>query len=245
MFKGYSQSNEDSIITDIFNKIKTTNKTFVEFGVGNPPKYQCNSTNLIIKHGWSGLMMDSGLDLSGMQTGIFKDKPVNFEKVVITVTNINDLISKHINSKTIDLLSIDIDYNDYWVWEAIDVIVPRVVVIEYNASLGPSLSLTVPYNEIDWFNKYETGHMGRLQPKMYHGASLAALNKLAIEKGYFLVGCSSSGVNAFFVINDCKGKISKLSVNKAYVSNEFRNRKFGNWKNQWNLIKNKEWIKIT
>lgn len=244
MPKKYSQNNEDRIINSIFEKIGVTNKTFVEFGVGNPPKYQCNSTNLVVNYGWNGLMLDSGLDCVGMSQGIFKDKPVSFEKTIVTVTNINKLIGKYINSKTIDMLSIDIDYNDYWLWESIDIVTPSVVVIEYNASIGPYLSFTVPYNETSWFHEYGSGHIGRLQPKLYHGASLSALNKLANRKGYFLVKCDPSGINAFFVNNDFIGKIDKISVENAYVSNRFRDGKFGNWKKQWGLVKNKEWIEI-
>lgn len=240
----YSQNDEDSIIDSIFKKIGTTNKTFVEFGVGNPPKYQCNSTNLVVNHGWNGLMMDAGLDCDGMRDGLFKNKPVKFEKTIVTVDNINKLISSYIDMKVIDMLSIDIDYNDYWLWKAINVINPRVVIIEYNPSIGPNFSYTVPYNETDWFNEYDAGHMGRLQPKLYHGASLSALNVLANTKGYFLVNCDRAGVNAFFVRNDLKEKIKSVSVEDAYVSSKYRDKKFGGWKEQWNIIKEKEWIEI-
>jgi hypothetical protein len=91
----------------------------------------------------------------------------------------------------IDLLSIDIDYNDYWVWKAVDVANPRVVVIEYNAALRPPMSLVVPYDPTrSW------------DGSNYFGASLEALVRLGRTKGYRIVGCNFSGANAFFVRDD-------------------------------------------
>jgi hypothetical protein len=88
----------------------------------------------------------------------------------------------------IDLLSIDIDGNDYWVWQSITVVEPRVVVIEYNARYPPGLSWIMPYNPRNQF--WDDG---------YFGASLSALEELGRQKGYVLVGCDFTGTNAFFV----------------------------------------------
>ena len=96
----------------------------------------------------------------------------------------------------IDFLSIDIDYNDYWVWKAIDVVTPRVVAIEYNATLRPPMSLTVPYDP-----------NGAWDGTNFHGASLEALTRLGAAKGYRLVGCGMAGVNAFFVRADLTGDL--------------------------------------
>src|SRR5207249_8244926 len=100
--------------------------------------------------------------------------------------NVNTLFERAGFSGEIDLLGIDIDYNDYWVWKAIEVVQPRVVVIEYNATLRPPLSLTVPYAPTASWNGSN-----------YYGASLEALVRLGRTKGYRLVGCSMSGINAF------------------------------------------------
>lgn len=111
----------------------------------------------------------------------------------------------------IDLLSIDIDGNDYWVWKAMTAIRPRVVVIEYNSSFGPDRSVTVAYDPS--FRRYEKHPSG-----LYYGASLQALNKLAAQKGYFLAGCDSAGVNAFFVRDDLADRgIAKIEVSRAFV----------------------------
>ena len=108
-----------------------------------------------------------------------------------------------------DLLSIDIDGNDYWVWDVISVISPRVVVIEFNASLGPEKSLTVPYDpNFVCPEKHPSG--------WYHGAPLTALTRLGNKKGYTLTG--TNGVNAFFVKNELanSNKLPNLTPEQAF-----------------------------
>ena len=113
---------------------------------------------------------------------------------------------------------VDIDGNDYWVWKAITAIEPRVVVIEYNASLGYDKSLTIKYNpNFDRHKKHPSG--------WYHGASLAALTKLANSKGYILVGCESNGLNAFFVRKEiAQGKLFEVSIQEAYYVHARRSK---------------------
>jgi hypothetical protein len=188
-FKVYSQCDEDGIIQEIFKRIETTNRIFVEFGVETG--IECNTVKLLVE-GWRGLWLD-GDDKNFEQINTrfksFVDSGhLAVRRSFITAENINALISHGGLRGPIDLLSIDIDNNDYWVWQAIDVIEPRVVVIEYNATLRPPLSLVVPYNpQQTWIGSN------------YFGASLDALVKLGRTKGYRLVGCSFSGANAFFV----------------------------------------------
>ena len=113
------------------------------------------------------------------------------KKEFISAENINEILKKYDVPERFDLLSIDLDYNDYWIWEAIETYVPRVVVIEYNATLGPSESQVVEY---DPYHRWDgTDHFG---------ASLLALGRLGHLKGYELIGCDSKGVNAFFVRSD-------------------------------------------
>jgi hypothetical protein len=95
----------------------------------------------------------------------------------------------------VDILSIDVDGVDYWLWRAATAISPRIVIIEYNASFGPEASVTVPYEpEFDRTEKGVNGH--------YHGASITALARLANQKGYVLLGCDRAGANAFFLRAD-------------------------------------------
>jgi hypothetical protein len=219
-FKVCSQNGEDGILLYVFSKIGTTNRCFVEFGIGEGR--ECNTANLSLNFGWHGLLIDCNQDCIALaklyyqnRLGI-KSSKVKIIQNFVTAENINKILLDNGVEGEIDLLSIDIDGNDYWVWKAINVIKPRVVVIEYNASLGYEKSITVKYDpKFNAFKKHPSG--------FYHGASLTALTKLANSKGYILVGCDSNGVNAFFVRKDvAKGKLTEVSVQEAYFPNSHR-----------------------
>ena len=210
----YSQNGEDGILFYLFSILGTTNRRFVEFGIGDGR--QCNTANLSINFGWSGLLLEA----NGKQTTAAQNyyqqllgpsqQQVCIRQARVTTENINQLISINDMTGEIDLLSIDIDGNDYWVWQAITTTDPRVVVIEYNPSFGSSASVTVVYDpNFDRFAKHPTGY--------YHGASLAALAKLGREKGYILAGCDTSGTNAFFVRQD----VAAGKIEATYVANAF------------------------
>jgi len=190
-YKVYSQNDEDGIISEIFNRIGTKNKTFVEFGVEDG--LECNTLYLTLS-GWKGLWMDGSINhiksINKKFDFLLENGQLRVVQAMINAENINSLIKDNIEGD-IDLLSIDIDQNDYWVWKAIDVISPRVVVAEYNATIRPPVAVTVKYDPD-----------ARWNGSNYFGASLSALEKLGSEKGYALVGCSFSGSNSFFVRND-------------------------------------------
>ncbi|TMJ05794.1 MAG: hypothetical protein E6G97_01970 [Alphaproteobacteria bacterium] len=191
-FKVYSQHDEDGIIQEIFRRIGTSNRTFVEFGVETG--VECNTAKLLIE-GWRGLWIEANAQgcksITAMFDPFLKDGRLALKQSLVTAESINTLIRSADVGGEIDLLSIDIDFNDYWVWKAIEVVKPRVVVIEYNAGLHPPLSLTVPYQP----NAAGDG-------SNFFGASLEALVRLGRSKGYRVVGCNISGSNAFFVRAD-------------------------------------------
>lgn len=192
-FKVYSQNDEDGIIEEIFARIGTTNKKFIEFGVQDG--VESNGHYLLLK-GWSGFWIECDENYYKEITEKFKfvigSGRLIVAKEFITKDNINKIFIENGQNGEIDLLSIDIDGNDYHIWKAINVVNPRVVVMEYNAKIPPSCEWVMPYCE---------QHMWDGGDK--HGASLLALEKLAQEKGYTLVGTNISGINAFFVRNDC------------------------------------------
>lgn len=191
-FKVYSQHDEDGIIQEIFRRIGTAGRNFVEFGVETG--VECNTAKLLIE-GWSGLWIEANAQSCKAISSIFevflKDRRLALQQSMVTAENINRLIENAGLKGEIDLLSIDIDFNDYWIWKAVDVVSPRVVVIEYNAGLRPPLSVTVPYQP----NRSADG-------TNFFGASLEALVRLGQAKGYRVVGCNISGSNAFFVRSD-------------------------------------------
>jgi hypothetical protein len=194
-FKLYSQNDEDGIIQEVFRRIGTTARTFVEFGVETGA--ECNTAKLLIE-GWRGLWIEAKADNADAIRRRFapflQDGRLMLTQDLVTAENIDTLITTGGLAGEVDLVSIDIDYNDYWVWKAITAVRPRVVAIEYNASLRPPLSLTVPYDP-----------HGSWDGSNFYGASLEALVRLGADKGYRIVGCSIAGVNAFFVRADLCG----------------------------------------
>ena len=167
-------------------------RTFVEFGVETG--VECNTVKLLIE-GWRGLWIEANAQackaIASNFAPFLKDRRLTLQQSLVTAENINAPHRKGGLKGEIDLLSIDIDFNDYWVWKAIEAVSPRVVVIEYNAGLRPPLSLTVPYQP----NRAGDG-------TNFFGASLEALVRLGRSKGYRVVGCNISGSNAFFVRED-------------------------------------------
>jgi len=195
-FRTFSQNGEDGILLYLFSLLGTTNKKIVDIGCGNG--IVSNGANLIINHGWTALLLDGNENNIRLGREFYSKCPdtavwpPTFVQAWITKDNINSLISTYSFEGEIDLLSIDIDGIDYWIWQAIDCIKPRVVVLEYMDVWGPDISVTVPYKE-DFVGKYD-------EFGLYYGsASLAAFVKLGKEKGYRLVGCQRYGFNAFFV----------------------------------------------
>jgi len=153
---------------------------------------ESNATVKLLVEGWSGVWLDgSPANVAQIQKHFecfVRDGRLRAIQSFITAENINSLIAQGGVTGDIDLLSIDIDRNDYWVWQAIEIVKPRVVVIEYNATLRPPMSAVVPYERMQTWNGSN-----------YFGASLEALVRLGRKKGYRLVGCSFNGANAFFV----------------------------------------------
>lgn len=191
-FKVYSQHDEDGITEEIFNRIGVTNQFFVEFGAGDGLE---NGTLYCLLKGWSGVWIDgSAISVDTIEKG-FKDfiasKRLKVHYSFLTAENIEQTFDEMEVPDEFDLLSIDIDNNDYWVWRAIQKYRPRVVAIEYNASFKQTVPCVVPYSPTAIWDHTN-----------YYGASLKALELLGRQKGYCLVGCNYTGVTAFFVRED-------------------------------------------
>lgn len=187
-YKVYSQNQEDGMIAEVFRRIGLTSKRFIEFGVESG--LECNSTFLLLQ-GWRGAWIEGSAENAAKARTTFKGYPVEVVNSYVTVDNADALIGRLAGEEDLDLLSIDIDTIDYWIWDAVNSVKPRLVVIEYNATLPPFLRKTVAHNpEMVW------------DGSNFSGASLGALEALGRSKGYSLVGCSLAGVNAFFVRDD-------------------------------------------
>lgn len=201
-----SQNGEDGIIEELFRRIGTTNKYFVEFGVENG--LQCNTAYLAVYKNWSGLMIEGSDNLFPILESNYLFFPnIKTAHQFITKDNIAKIFKEQGVPKDFDLLSIDIDGNDYWVWEALYKYNPRVVIIEYNASFAPPKKWVMEYNEKHVWDGTN-----------YYGASLTSLAILSEKMGYALVGTDSRGVNAFFLRQDLisVSGFKKLTPEEAY-----------------------------
>jgi hypothetical protein len=215
-FRVFSQWGEDGILQFLIRHVPIEKRTFVEFGVQD--YLESNTRFLVVKDNWSGLVIDgSAKNVEKIRSSeIYWRHNICAECAFINRDNINDVIRSAGIDGDIGLLSVDIDGNDYWVWQAIDAVKPRIVVTEYNARFGADRAVSVPYDP--QFVR------GRAHYSMiYYGASLAALAQLGEAKGYALIGCNSAGNNAFFVRKDVQpANLPGLSVRDAYVSASFR-----------------------
>jgi hypothetical protein len=217
-FKVFSQFGDDGILQYLIYhlNIPKNAQTFVEFGVENYE--ESNTRFLLMNNNWRGLVMD-GLE-SNMEnvrrSPYYWKYDITAKAAFIDTENINDLITSSGFEGEIGILSIDIDGNDYWVWDKIKVVNPIIVVAEYNGLFGSKHAVTVPYDRT--FRRVKAHYSN-----LYWGCSLAALNYLAVKKNYVFSGCNSAGNNAYFIRNDyANAYIPKPSLEEGFNQPKFR-----------------------
>jgi hypothetical protein len=216
-FKVFSQWGEDGIIQYLVRQaqIPEVNRTFVEFGVESYA--EANTRFLLINDNWRGLIIDGSESYMRKvrNSSLYWRHNLKAIGAFVDVDNINGLINDGGFSGDLGLLSIDIDGNDYWVWEKIDVVRPIIVIAEYNSVFGSRHAITVPYDK--------TFVRGRAHSSnLYWGASLKALVELGQRKGYAFVGSNSAGNNAFFVRRDHLNGQREVTIDEGYVESQFR-----------------------
>jgi hypothetical protein len=190
--KIYSQGDEDGVIAEIFRRVGTTSKIFIEFGAEGGWE---NNTRLLLEEGWRGLWIEANPDYASLIRRAFR-RPLRAGRLTVTeafvtAENINQVILSSGLPTEIDFLSIDIDGNDYHIFKAITEVRPRVVCIECSVTKPPP---------VDWVMPYNPSH--RWDGNNDCAASLVAMDRLARSKGYALVGTTPHSVNAFFVRTD-------------------------------------------
>lgn len=216
-FHVFSQFGEDGIIQYLIRRIPQIIPVFIEFGVES---YAEANTRFLLRHNnWKGLIIDGSREnMEIVRTSdLYWRHDLMALDAFITRENINQLFRENGFSGEIGLLSIDIDGNDYWIWEEISEVSPAIVVAEYNSYFGPDRAISIPYQSDFYRTK---SHFSNL----YFGASLAALHHLATKKGYALLGCNKAGNNAFFVRSDSMSLVGLpgLSPQEAFVENKAR-----------------------
>lgn len=212
----FSQFGDDGIIQWLTQNLDIRNKTFIEFGVEDYS--ESNTRFLMMNDNWSGFVMDgSELNIKKLRSSYYYWKyDLNSKAVFIDKDNINNLIKEQAFHKEVGLLHIDLDGIDYYVWDAINVIEPIIVVVEYNSIFGKDRPLSVIYDP--GFIRNTAHYSGLLW-----GTSIKSLYQLGQEKGYSFIGCNDSGNNAYFIRNDKLNDIVKpVSLADGYVESKYR-----------------------
>lgn len=188
-----SQSCEDGIIDEIFRRIGTRNRFFAEVGIGDGSE---NNTAFLLTQGWSGAWVDGDPSFQSTLARMGQDlkKRIVSKCCFVTRENISFLFQELGIPEEVDLLSLDVDQNTYYLWEGLEGYRPAVVVVEYNASIPA---------HVEWKAKYNPGQVW--DDTICFGASLKSFELLGRSKGYSLVGCDLAGANAFFVRSDLTG----------------------------------------
>jgi hypothetical protein len=204
--KTHSQNNEDGILTYMISRLPEVRRYFVEFGVGPPWRTSIEAAGLeancrlLREQGWDGLFMDAN------------DYPPQYgvEKEFITALNINELMAKYRVPADLDIMSIDVDGQDFWIWMNLQ-LRPKIVVIEQNPTLERERSIVIPFD-----TRY------RWDGTTWFGASLKALDKLGASKGYVLVYTTSA--NAIFVRGDLIANPEDFVFDELYAKHEMHVR---------------------
>lgn len=200
-FRVFSQFEEDGLLLYILSMIGMETRRFVE--IGSDDGLNSNCANLYFHFGFHGLFID-GNQRSIRRGERFYSRYPNrwyykprFLCAMVKRENINQLIEKEGFTGEIDLLSVDIDGNDYWIWDALEVCTPRVVIIETHVEFGLQ-NIVVPY---------DPGYSFPGKHPVYHGASAVAMTRLGKKKGYRLVGANRYGSNFIFVKEELCGNL--------------------------------------
>jgi len=217
-FKVFSQFGDDGIIQYLVSILDIPQHVFIEFGVEDYK--ESNTRFLLVNNNWRGLIIDgSETHIKSIKSsGLYWKFDLTAVCRFITKDNINRIFTENGFTGEIGILSIDIDGNDYWIWECIDTVSPSIVIIEYNSVFGSNHAITIPYDTE--FNRMSACFLG-----LYWGASLKALCTLADKKGYYFVGCNGDGNNAYFVRKDKIGSLRPLTVTEGYRESKYRESK--------------------
>ncbi|MFZ5491085.1 MAG: hypothetical protein ACOY6E_01110 [Pseudomonadota bacterium] len=215
-FRVFSQWGDDGIIQWLISQMPEMPKRFIEFGVEDYS--EATTRFLLVNNNWQGLVMDGSSEKIARlkkRKWFWRHELTAISKF-LTKDNVDEAIRDWNEGKEIGILHIDVDGNDYWLWEAIQCIEPTIVIVEYNSLFGPERAITIPYRAD--FRRHLAHYSGQ-----YAGASLAALTALADRKGYSLIGCNSAGNNAYYVHSrQLTAGLRTVPVDSAYVESRFR-----------------------
>jgi hypothetical protein len=192
----YSQHGEDGVIAEIFNRVGRNNRTFLEIGVGDGRQ---NTTRYLLEQGWRGTWIEGSendcLSARDFLSGYIDSGALKIVSAFVTAENINALLDEAKVPELIDYISVDVDMNTGYIWEAIKRR-SRVACIEYNCTMPANAAMTVPYDSSAVWDG-----------SAWYGSSVKKLERIGQSKNMALVGCDLVGVNAYFVeSSEAQGK---------------------------------------
>ncbi|MCM2493933.1 FkbM family methyltransferase [Burkholderia glumae] len=187
----YAQGTEEAVLARLMACIAPENRFCVDIGASDGLR-NSNTALLLREQGWSGLLVEgSRYRFDKLVANYAGARQVRLVHDRVRPDTVDDLIAEAGAPADFDLLSIDIDGNDYWVWRGLRTFRPRIVAIEYNPYYAPPERWVMCFNpDHEW------------DGSTYYGASLESLARLGKDKGYELVCCDDMGNNAFFVRED-------------------------------------------
>ena len=167
--KVFSQNGEDGILAEIIRRSGAPGRSFVEFGAQAGVENNCAVLADVL--GWNGLYIEAGADSYALLARKYRPRPgVRTAHSMVTPENVESLFAVHDVPKEPDVLAIDVDGSDYWIWEALSAYRPRIVAIEYNGELDPARRLVQPRDHPGW------------DGTTWYGASLGALESLGARR---------------------------------------------------------------
>jgi len=236
-FRCYSQFEEDGIILYILTMLGINAGVCVEISCGTG--HECMSANLVINHGFQAFLFDGCTNNISAAKSFFGSKKdlialqPSIHKAWMTRENINHHLMASCCPCDVDLLSMDVDGNDYWLWEAIDYISPKICCFETHDWIPSNLSLTIPYRPD--FSMLDSPHSG------FRSVSLLAMNRLSKRKGYTLIGAHRHGFNVFYLRNDLMNSFFGEVAVESIHNNAATRR---NQTEMWPQIAKYPWVTI-
>lgn len=202
----YAQGTEESILARLMTCIPPANRHCVDIGASDGLR-NSNTALLLRERGWQGLLVEaSNYRFEKLKANFGGARNVQLRHEQVQPDTVDGLLKDAGVPDDLDLLSIDIDGNDYWVWRGIQAFHPRIVVIEYNAYYAPPER---------WVMQFNPDHAW--DGSSYYGASLESLYHLGKAKGYELVCCDDMGNNAFFVRQDLYPLLGDMDTRPSVV----------------------------
>lgn len=238
-FRCFSQFEEDGIILYVLSTIGFKTRKVVEMCCGTGD--ECMATNLILNHGFEGFLFDGDEYNIARATRFFNGKkdclltPPHLIHAWITKENVNHLIRCNGAAGEVDLFSLDMDGNDYYIWEAISDINPRLCIFETHNVIPDDLSITIPYHPLFSCDNKQCSE------QEFRSVSLLAMTKLCMQKGYRLIGAHKHGFNVLFLRNDIAPDVFP-AVSIEEVHDNLWTRISRN--ERWKLLKDMNWVQV-